>query len=371
MVIGHFIGRVINLGAAKVTPKGSRIQVDKAVKTAQGIINSPKSTMSEVEVKVTQLRKEQSEKSQYERMKKVHPHDHANINRIYNESPKEKDVIKDSFGRTIGNRTATNVVKTVQGITGHGPDVRVKVDGKVYVHELHLSEIEKSNIRYAAKPTAANPAGGVHGFIGDDGSGYWQVAKQQPSIAVQTTQARKEWKNILKDPGSISKERAGSVRFQYFWSTFKPRTKFNQGIKKRVMDRTMTERQAIMTIKKHRKKVGKQYLKDGKISAKNKQIENELELHDANMYREGNRADKGKVSDISDFQNTMQGLKAFSHDSSTFLKFAEDGKIRSPLKIIKKKWGADGQHGAMFHEYLEGTRTVSYTHLTLPTNREV
>ena len=37
MVIGHFIGSVINLGAAKVIPKGSKIEVAKAVKMAQGI----------------------------------------------------------------------------------------------------------------------------------------------------------------------------------------------------------------------------------------------------------------------------------------------------------------------------------------------
>jgi hypothetical protein len=148
----------------------------------------------------------------------------------------------------------------------------------------------------------------------------------------ETTQARKAWKNLLKAPGSVSEEAAGSVRFQYFWSTFKPRTKFNQEIKKRVMNRTMTEKQAILTIKKHRRKVKKQYLKDHKILAKNKKIEDELIKHDSEMYQDGNIADKknnkGHVSFISAFEHTMQSSLA----SNSFKNFGKYGEIRLPVK---------------------------------------
>ena len=156
-----------------------------------------------------------------------------------------------------------------------------------------------------------------------------QIPVKPPS---ETTQARKAWKNLLKAPGSVSEEAAGSVRFQYFWSTFKPRTKFNQGIKKKVMNRTMTEKQAILTIKKHRRKVKKQYLKDHKHLAKNQKIEAELQEHDANMYREGNIADsknnKGHVSAISAFEHTMQSSLA----DNSFKNFGKYGEIRLPMK---------------------------------------
>lgn len=161
-----------------------------------------------------------------------------------------------------------------------------------------------------------------------------RILKHQTPVRPQseTTKARKEWKNILKNPGDVSSDAAGSVRFQNFWATFKPKTAFNQGIKKRVMNLTMTEKQAILTIKKHRKKVREQEKKDGKILVKNKKIENELNLHDANMYRAGNRADhennKGKVSALASFAHTMRSSLAV--DSSK--NFGKYGEIRLPVK---------------------------------------
>ena len=185
-----------------------------------------------------------------------------------------------------------------------------------------------------------------------------QMPKKLPS---ETDYARKEWKNVLKKPGQVSSEASGTVRFQNFWATFKPRTKFNQEIKKRVMNRTMTEKQAILTIKKRRRQFKKKisnYQEDGKehktLKMKNQRIEDELARHDTRMYREGNKANRitnSGMNPLTDINITMQYVLGDAQAKKTMItqQYGKWGEILGGNKL--KTMSFDDQENILLKKF--------------------
>ena len=161
---------------------------------------------------------------------------------------------------------------------------------------------------------------------------------------------KKNWRRqsentLLTPPGSgvdlkkLPRQSSGSKHFQYFWKTMKPVTKFNQNIKKRVLAGTMTEKQAILTIKKKDRLIKSK--KPGDLTDEERKIQNEWNEHeiDEMMGKDGKtlEEDHYQWENFDAFGNIIPPkLKSFKDLEKITLQKIKQDKIDKVNRIDKK-----------------------------------
>jgi len=157
---------------------------------------------------------------------------------------------------------------------------------------------------------------------------------------------RRQSKNtLLTPPGSsvdlkeLPHQSSGSKHFQYFWKTMKPVTKFNQNIKKRVLAGTMTEKQAILTIKKKDRLIKSK--KPGDLTDEERKIKNEWNEHeiDETLGKDGKtlEEDHYQWENFDAFGNIIPPkLKSFKDLEMITLQKIKQDKIDKVNRIDKK-----------------------------------
>ena len=151
---------------------------------------------------------------------------------------------------------------------------------------------------------------------------------------------KRNWKKqsentLLTPPGSgvdlkkLPNQSSGSKSFQYFWNTMKPKTKFNQNIKKRVLAGTMTEKQAILTIKKIDRLIKNK--KPGYLTDEERKIQNEWSEHEIDVMMEKD----GKTLEADYYQ--WENFDAFGNIIPPKLKSFKDLEKITLQKIKQDK----------------------------------